>query len=110
MENKKKLPEKKFRAGSVSATIWKNEGTNKQNEKYEFNTISIQRNYTDKDGNWKSTNSLRVSDLPKAELVLRKAYEHIMLKEQSPSNKSGEAKQTRPTPSSSEGVEQDVVM
>jgi len=29
------------------------------------------------DGEWNTTNSLRVNDLPKAALVLQKAYEYI---------------------------------
>ncbi|MBR9676969.1 hypothetical protein GOV04_02415 [Candidatus Woesearchaeota archaeon] len=72
-------PEKKFRIGSISATIWKNSALNKQGEETSFNTISIERGYKDKNDEWQSTNSLRVGDLPKAELVLKKAYEHIML-------------------------------
>ena len=75
------LPEKKFRAGAISATIWLNQGQ-KDGNSVEYKTISIERNYTDKDGNWQSTNSLRVNDLPKASVVLQKAYEHIVLKEQ----------------------------
>ncbi|MBD3203993.1 hypothetical protein GF327_06845 [Candidatus Woesearchaeota archaeon] len=76
------LPEKKFRAGAISATIWSNETTNKNGEKVNYKTISIQRNYTDKNDQWQSTNSLRINDLPRAELVLKKAYEYLVLKEQ----------------------------
>ena len=39
--------------------------------------------YKDKDGVWKSTNSLRVNDLPKAILVLNKAFEYISIKDDS---------------------------
>lgn len=75
----KNLPEKKFVAGAVSATIWRNEQV-KNNEEISFNTISLQRRYTDKEGNWKTSNNLRVNDVPKAILVLQKAYEYITLK------------------------------
>lgn len=75
------IPEKKFSTGVISATIWKNNGVNKAGNPVEFRTISLQRRYTDKSGEWKSTNSLRINDLPKAILVLNKAYEHIVLKE-----------------------------
>ena len=81
VENTGNLPEKKFRAGAISATIWLNQGQ-KDGNSVEYKTISIERNYTDKDGKWQSTNSLRVNDLPKASIVLQKAYEHIVLKEQ----------------------------
>jgi hypothetical protein len=81
VESTGNLPAKKFRAGAISATIWLNQGQ-KDGNSVEYKTISIERNYTDKDGNWQSTNSLRVNDLPKASIVLQKAYEHIVLKEQ----------------------------
>lgn len=77
----KKRPETKFKAGALSATIWKNAGKSKDGQDTEYFSISIDRNYTDKAGIWKSTNSLRVNDLPKAALVLKKAYEYIVLKE-----------------------------
>jgi len=81
MEEAKNLPEQKFSAGVISATIWKNQGTSKKGEEVEYRTISLQRSYTDKEGNWKSTNSFRVNDLPKAMLVLNKAYEYLVLKQ-----------------------------
>lgn len=71
-------PEKKFKAGAISATIWNNEpqaGTT-------FKTISIERVYKDKTDAWKSTNSLRISDIPKARLVLNKAYEYLAMSEE----------------------------
>ncbi|MCA9477545.1 MAG: hypothetical protein KC535_00165 [Nanoarchaeota archaeon] len=76
-------PEKKFRASPVTATIWANEAKNKDGETGMFRTISLERSYRDKDGIWKSTSSLRVNDLPKAMLVLQKAYEYITFKEES---------------------------
>lgn len=78
----KKHPEKKFRAGAISATIWTNEKIEEDGKKTAYKTISIERSYTDKDGNWKNTNSLRTTDLPKAKLVLDKAYEYLTLNEE----------------------------
>jgi len=74
-------PEKKFSTGSVSATIWQNTGKRKTGEEVSFRTVSFQRRYRDKEGNWKTTNTLRTNDLPKASLVLQKAYEYLVLKE-----------------------------
>ena len=75
------MPEKKFSTGAISATIWKNQGVSKiNNEPVEFRTIALQRSYKDKEGAWKSTSSLRINDLPKASLVLDKAYEYLVLK------------------------------
>lgn len=74
------VPEKKIRAGPVSATVWKNQ-TIKDGHVSEYTTVSFERAYKDKEGNWKTTNTLRVNDLPKAAIVLQKAYEEIMLRE-----------------------------
>lgn len=74
-------PEKKFRAGAVAATVWQNQGTNKEGQVVGYKTVSLQRSYKDKEGNWKNAGSFRVSDLPRAALVLQKAYEFLVLKE-----------------------------
>ncbi|MBU0457721.1 MAG: hypothetical protein ABH824_03875 [Nanoarchaeota archaeon] len=76
------FPEKKFRAGAISATVWLNNGHKVNGEDTKYKTISIERSYTDKDGKWQSTNSLRVNDLPKANVVLEKAYEYLVFAEQ----------------------------
>lgn len=73
----KNTPQKKFKAGTVSATIWRN----KSQEGNEFSSVSFEKGYKDKAGEWKSTNYLNVSDLPKAMVVLGKAYEFLALKE-----------------------------
>lgn len=70
--------EKQFRAGIISATVWKNKGMSKKGEVTEFRTISLQRGYKDKSGEWQNTTSLRVNDLPKAAFVLNKAYEYLI--------------------------------
>ncbi len=86
-ENGKHLPEKKFSTGAISATIWRNNGkNNKTGEPVEFRTIQIDRRYTDKEGKWQTSNSLRLNDLPKASLVLQKAYEYLVLKGQDSSS------------------------
>jgi hypothetical protein len=73
-------PEKKFRAGGISAIIWKNQGEFK-GKTTEFRTVQIQRNYKDAKNEWQTTNSFRVNDLPKARLVLDKAYEYLIFNE-----------------------------
>ena len=80
-EGYKNLPEINFRAGAIVATIWNNENTTKEGEKVVYKTVSFERTYKDKDDNWQTTNSLRMNDLPKASLVLNKAYEHLALSE-----------------------------
>lgn len=84
--NGKTLPEKKFSTGAISATIWKNNGTSRNGLPVEFRTVQLNRRYKDKEGNWQSTGSLRLNDLPKASLVLQKAYEYLVLKGQDSSS------------------------
>ena len=75
------LPEKKFSTGGLTATVWENQGKNKEGLDVSYRTVSFQRRYMDKNGEWQSTSTLRVNDLPKASLVLQKAYEYLVMKE-----------------------------
>ncbi len=74
-------PEKKFRAGGISATIWKNE-SQKGQKSFSYHTISLERSYKDQAGAWKTTASMRLADLPRAKLVLDKAYEYLVVQEE----------------------------
>jgi hypothetical protein len=74
----KKMPETKFRSGAIAATIWANE-TVRDGKKVEYKSVTFERSYKDKNDQWQSTNSLRTADIPKAILVLTKAYEHLAL-------------------------------
>lgn len=76
-ENK---PVKKFRAGSINVSIFKNNGTSRNGSATEFNTIALQRAYKDREGKWQNASSLRVNDLPRAVLLLQKAYEELVFK------------------------------
>jgi hypothetical protein len=73
-------PEKRFSTGAVSATVWRNMGVGK-NGPVEFRTVSFQRSYKDKDDKWQHTSTLRLHDIPKATLVLQKAFEFLVMKE-----------------------------
>lgn len=86
VDSGKNLPEKKFSTGGISATVWKNQGITKQGAVSEFKTISLQRRYMDKSGSWKTSTSLRINDIPKAALVLSKAYEYLVLRENNSQN------------------------
>ncbi len=78
----KNTPEKKFRAGAVSATVWLNQGQNKKTgEISNFRTISLQRGYKDNNDQWQNTGNMRVNDLPRASLMLTKAYEYLVMKQ-----------------------------
>ena len=74
-------PEKKFRAGAVSATVWLNEGQSNEGNAAHWRSISLQRGYKDKNEQWQNTNSFRINDLPRAALVLQQAYEYLVTKQ-----------------------------
>jgi hypothetical protein len=71
-------PLKKFRAGAIIATVWSNQAKDGEGE---YKTVSLERGYKDKEGVWKYTSSLRAADLPRASLVLQKAFEYLALSE-----------------------------
>lgn len=70
-EKKKNAPVQKFRLGGLQLDVWENES-----EKGQFLTMSFQRSYKDKDGEWQHTQSLRVNDLPVLSLLCQKAFEY----------------------------------
>jgi hypothetical protein len=66
-------PEKKFRAGGITATVWKN--TIKDGDRtFDVRSVNLERSYKDKEGNWQNTNSMRAADLPRAILMLQEAF------------------------------------
>ncbi len=75
-----RAPIKSFRSGAIQVAIWENEATGRDGQQGTYNTVSFERRYKDpKSGDWKSTNQLRINDLPKAALILSKAYEYLVL-------------------------------
>ena len=70
-------PEKTFKAGGITANVFANEVTTK-NGKVNIPNVSLRRSYIDKEGKPQHTSSLRANDIPKAELVLAKAYEYMI--------------------------------
>ncbi len=76
-QQKPNTPLKKFRAGAISATVWENQTVNSEGQVVSFKNVTFDRSYKDAKGEWQNTNALRASDLPKAILVLNKAYEYL---------------------------------
>ena len=72
-------PEKTFRQGSCSASVFVN-GIEKNGKSIELKKVTVQRSYKGMDG-WKNTNSYGINDLPKLALVANKAYEYLTAKE-----------------------------
>ena len=75
-------PEKEFRCGAVSASIWAND-REVEGQTVSFFSVRIDKAF--KEGNvWKHTSTFSVDDLPKVALVANEAYRFITLKERIP--------------------------
>ena len=68
-------PEKVFRIGSVSASVFVNE-INTDNGKRYVRNVNLQRRYRDGD-EWKSSSSFGLGDIPQAIAVLELAMKHV---------------------------------
>jgi len=70
-------PEKRFKCGPVSASIWA-ESRVIDGEMVRFFSINIDKAYKDGD-EWKHTNRFNAEDLPKVALVASETYKYIRL-------------------------------
>jgi len=74
-------PETVFRIGPVRASVFVNE-IDGEGGKRSFRTVAIQRRYRDEsDGEWKSSNSFGLGELPQAITALDLAMNHVAAKE-----------------------------
>lgn len=71
----KKGPERTFRLGLISATVWLNHVDTEYGEA-EIRNVTLQRRYRDGE-DWKNSSSLSVQDLPTAIRVLQLAQQYI---------------------------------
>ena len=69
-------PLAKFKHGSVEAVIFENK-LQKNGTSFTVRKAVLQRNYLDKNDHWQSTSSLDINDIPKAIVVLTKAYDFL---------------------------------
>lgn len=72
-------PVASWKAGALQVAVWENAAQSPEGTVQSYHSVSFERRYKDKSGVWQSTNSLRVNDLPKAALLLNKAYEYLIL-------------------------------
>ena len=79
-----KSPEKTFRIGLVSASVFANE-VDGEGGKRTIRNVNLQRRYRDGDA-WKSTSSFGVADIPVAMRVLQLAQEYVEQHEVETSN------------------------
>jgi hypothetical protein len=82
-------PETVFKIGAVRASIFQNI-IEKNGQSIKLPKVVIEVRYKDKSGQWQSTNSLSINDLPKAILALQKAFEYLT-ERKDPSQQKGTA-------------------
>jgi hypothetical protein len=76
-----KQPIKEFRVGGISSSVWCNE-TEQDGRIMRRHSVRLKKRYRDRrTGEWKDSDYLFADDLPRARLVLDKAYEYVVLKE-----------------------------
>lgn len=72
-------PLQSWKAGALCVAIWENESMQENGQVSSFKTISCERRYKTPYGEWRSTNTLRVNDLPKMIRLLDKAYDYLII-------------------------------
>ena len=72
-------PERVFRIGAISASVFVNE-VDGEGGKRTVRNVNLQRRFKDGD-EWKSSSSFALSDLPVAITVLNLALEHVAAQE-----------------------------
>ena len=70
-------PEKSFKCGGCEAAVFENEIL-KGGKAIAIKKVAFQKRYKNANGEWDSTHSLDINDIPKAILVLNKAYEYLV--------------------------------
>ncbi|MCP4679929.1 MAG: hypothetical protein GY854_31440 [Deltaproteobacteria bacterium] len=74
-------PEKVFRIGAVSGSVFVNE-VDTEGGKRQIRNVNLQRRYRDDaSGDWKSASSFGLADLPAAITVMKMALAHVASEE-----------------------------
>ena len=84
-------PEKVFKVGGCTASVFENQMNGMNGPAgTTFKSVTLQRMYKDKDGNFQYTSSFKLNDIPKATLALEKAYDYLLSETDATVNPSGE--------------------
>ena len=67
-------PDIVFKHGHCTAAIFTKEVTRGERS-FQARSVSFQKRYLDKNGEWQTSSYLDVNDIPKAILVLQKSYD-----------------------------------
>ena len=73
-------PEKVIRFGATSASVFANE-IDTEGGKKTIRNVKLQRRYRNGDGEWKSSSSFTLADLPVAVEVLKRATDYVAQQE-----------------------------
>jgi hypothetical protein len=76
-------PEVAFKSAGVSAAVWRKEVEQDGRTVVQFH-VRVEKRYKDRDGKWQSSDYFFPDELPRLELVARKAFEYVALKHGSP--------------------------
>jgi hypothetical protein len=76
----KQKPQWHLKAGALEAACWKSVAKGEDGRDRDFFTVTIERSYKDKDGNWQHTGSLRRQDLLPMARLLGQAYDKLSAK------------------------------
>ena len=69
-------PEKNFKQGCCSASVFVNE-ISRNGKTMEVKNVVLQRSYKDRNNKWQSTNSFGANELPKVIVAATKAYDYL---------------------------------
>jgi hypothetical protein len=70
-------PKCQFKAGTINAALWETE-ISVNGKKVTVLKVTVQRRYKDKDGQWKSSNSLSRNEIPLAIFCLQRSFEYMI--------------------------------
>ena len=94
-KEKNQPPVKTLTAGPINVAIWKNQTKHTEDGQHqEFHSVTFERRYKDKDGQWKSSGSFSRNEIPLVQYVLAKAFE-AMVEEGQGSGETGETETVR---------------
>jgi len=71
-------PIKKIKSGQIEISVWENDIV-KDDKPKKFRTATVQKSYTDENGDWKKTNSFTKQDLLVLRTLVDKACEYMLL-------------------------------
>ena len=71
-------PVHKARMSSIQLAVWSNEHTTEDGQTRVFHTVTLERNYRDKNDEWQKTSQLRESDLGDAIALLQNAQQFLI--------------------------------